>query len=458
MVPIIAEGSALNNRAIFQASGRKQFSDSLVLGGRGAQEVKSVPYFVNGNSLVSVSVLGVTTNHGTIPGTGRVSLANNGQYLVIVIPGVSAYVYDNVALTITQITDTDFIVSDTVVFSDGYFVFTASDGSVFFNSALNDPFTYDALDFGTAEINPDLIVSAHINHNEVFILGEETIEIFQNVGGVGFPFQRIPGANVQKGCHAKFTTVEFDNSFCFVGGGLNERSAVWKITSSSSAGKISTDAIDNEIQKFTRDEVNSSFAMTYAEKGQFFAVFTFESTRIPSRTFVYNATASALSGGKVWFELQDGVTDNNWSVAAIVAVYGKLLVSDLTTGIIGEIDSETVDNYGQPMFRSIATQPFSQEGLPIFAGEIEATFETGVGKTTGQGSDPMVMMDFSDDGGRTFSYEFKRSLGKIGRYNQRVIWRRQGRIPVSRTIRFTVTDPVTVNLLKLEAVAAIGTQ
>lgn len=458
MVPMIPEGGALNQRAIIQPSGLKQFSDALVLGGRGGQEMGKAPYFVNGNSLVSVSSTGVTTNHGTIPGAGRVSLANNGQYLVIVIPGVSAYVFDNVASTITQITDADFRLADTVTFSDGYFSFSASDGSVFFVSNLNDPFTYDALDFGTAEINPDRIVALHVNHNEMFVCGEETIEVFQNVGGVGFPFQRIPGANIQKGVHAKFSLVEFDNTFCFVGGGLNERAAVWKVLGSASAGKISTDAIDNEIQKFTQEEIQESFALTYAEQGQFFAAFTFESTRIPSRTFVYNATASALSGISVWFELQEGVTDNRWQVAAIVAAYGKLLVSDLTTGIIGEIDMETVGNYGAVMFRSIASQPFSQDGLPIFVGELEATFESGVGSTTGQGSNPVVRMDYSNDGGRTFSSEFSRAIGKVGEYNKRSIWNRQGDIPVSRTVRFTITDPVKCNFLKLAASAEIGVQ
>ncbi len=457
-IPTIPQTQSLNNRALFQVPGLKQFSDSLVNGGRGAQEMKEIPYFVNGNSLLSVSSLGVTTNHGTIPGTGRVSLANNGQYLVIVIPGLSAYVFNNVDSSINQITDVDFIVSDTVVFKDGFFVFTATNGEVFFNSALNDPFTYNALEFGSAEINPDKIVAGHVNHNELFILGSETIELFQTIVTPDFPFQRIPGANIQKGCHAKFSLVEFDNSFCFVGGGLNERSAIWKVAGSSSANKISTDAIDNEIQKFTREEIENSFAMTYASGGQFFAIFTFESTRIPGRTFVYNATASALSQSRVWFELQSGVTDNNWQVASIVAVYGKLLVSDLTSSVIGQIDKDTISYYGSPIFRSMATSPFTQDGTAIFAGEFEATFQSGVGLTVGQGSDPVVRMDFSDNGGRTFSSEFPRKIGKIGAYEQRSIWRRQGRFPDSRVIRLTITDPVPANLLRMTATPEIGTQ
>jgi hypothetical protein len=460
-IPTVAEGPALNTAKLMQPLGIKQFSDTLVPGGRGGLEFDGVPFFVNGNSLVSISSSGVITNHGTIPGSGRVSMANSTLHLVIVVPGSSAFVFTKSTSALSQITDPDFIVSDTVVFKDTFFVFTTSDGTRFFHSELNDPLDFNALDFGTSEINPDPIIAGHVNHNELFILNSETIELFQNIGGSGFVFQRIPGANIQKGCFARSSVVEFDNSFCFIGGGENEKAAVWKVAGSSSAVKISTDAIDSEIQKFTEDEIADSFAMTYAERGQFLALFTFKSERIPSRTFIYNATASALSGQKVWFEAQSGLSaeGNNWQVAAIVKAYGKLLVSDLTTGLIGELDKATLSYYGDPILRSATTQPFNQDGLPLFAGEFEATFENGVGLTTGQGSDPQVIYSYSDNGGREpFLGNTKRSIGKIGRFEQRSIWRRQGRFPVARTIRLIVTEPVVANLLKLAATPEVGTQ
>ena len=458
--PVVAEGPALNVKALFQPSGLKQFADTALGANRGGMQMSELPYHINGTSLVSEDAAGVVSTLGTIAGTGRVSLANNGQYLVILVPGVIAYAYDNSTSTLTQITDADFRVSDTVVYKDGYFVFSSSDGAVFFNSALNDPFTYDALDFGTAEINPDKIVALHVNHNEIFVCGTETIQLFQNVGGTGFPFQAIPGANIQKGVHAKFSTVEFDNTFCFIGGGLNERSAIWKVTGSSSATKISTNAIDTEVQKFTQAEISDAFAMTWSERGQFFAAFTFESERIPSRTFVFNATASAFAQQSVWFEMQSGLSKegNRWSVQSIVAAHGKLLVGDSVTSIIGEIDYDTLTYYGEPIYRRMVSQPFDGGGTAIFAGELEATFENGTGLTTGQGSDPQVMYDFSDNGGRTTKGPFKRDIGKIGEYGRRSIWRRQGRFPVARNVGLTVTDPIRANLIRIAATPTLGSQ
>ena len=96
--------------------------------------------------------------------------------------------------------------------------------------------------------------------------------------------------------------------------------------------------------------------------------------------------------------------------------------------------------------------------MALFAGEFESTLQSGVGLTTGQGSDPKVRMSFSDDGGRTFSDEFSRSIGKIGEYGHRSIGRQQGRFPVSRMIKLKITGKVRANLIRLAATPQLGSQ
>ena len=453
-VPTIPQSEALNNRALMMRTGVKQFSNTGGGSCRGSWLFNGVPFFVCGTSLFSVSESGVSTDHGTIAGTSRVSMTDNGSFLVIVVPGAQAYVWDKV--TVTEITDADFRPSSSVVFKDGFFVFSASDGKTFFHSAINDPFSYNALEFGSAEVSADLIVSLHVNRNELYVLGELTFELFQNVGGTGFVFQRINGATMTRGSFTKYGTLEFDGTFVFIGGGVNERVSVWRATGASSSQKISTDAIDTQIQKFNKEEISNAFTTTYSQDGQLLAIFTFESTRIDSKTFVYNATASAFSGRSVWFEMQSGLTDNSWRCNTIVKAYGKLLCGDSNDGRIGEFDKSVFDEYEENIFQQMATAPFSQNGTTLFAGEFEATFEAGVGLTTGQGSTPTVRMDFSDDGGRTFKGPFKRSIGKIGEYGHQSIWRRQGSFPDQRIIRITKTEAVKGNLIRLAATPRIG--
>jgi len=58
--------------------------------------------------------------------------------------------------------------------------------------------------------------------------------------------------------------------------------------------------------------------------------------------------------------------------------------------------------------------------------------------------EPYVRMDRSRNGGRTFTDERWRSMGKIGEYHRRLIWRRNGRAHTTDMYRFTISDKVQV--------------
>tara|TARA_R110000764_G_scaffold108239_1_gene194093 strand:+ start:759 stop:2210 length:1452 start_codon:yes stop_codon:yes gene_type:complete len=454
-IPVTSQSEALNNKSLLQPPGISQVIDTGLGACRGGHVVAGVRCFVNGNSLVSLNSGDALTNHGAIAGSVRVQMADNGSILVIVVPGGNAYTFDASSSVLTQITDPDFQVSDSVQFYRGFFVFTTTDGKQLFVSNLNQPLVFDALDFGSAEGDPDRIVTQIVDHDELSILGSETTEVFKNVGGVDFPLQIISGAFTQKGAHSKYGAIKFDNTYLFIGGGENELTSIWRQASSSQAVKLSDDTIDGQIQKFTKEEIAQAFTMSFSKKGQFFAIFSFNSSRIPGRTFVYNGTASAYAQSPVWFELQTGLTDAPWRVNAVIKANGKLYVGDSIDGRIGVLDDSVLTEYGETIMRQAAFQPFSQDGNTLFAGELEATFQSGVGLTLGQGSDPQVIYDFTDNN-QVWSNEFKRSIGAIGEYGHETVWHRQGRFPNSRTIRFTVTEPVVANLIRVAATPEAG--
>lgn len=424
---------------------------------RGAIEMNGVLYVVNGTTLFSVSSLGVATSKGTVSGEKRVSMAHNGEKLCIVCPGLSgfnSYTYDSTADTLIQVSDVDYQNADSVCFKDGFYVFTQSftggQTNKFFNSALNDPLTFDGLDFGSAELAPDGIIGCHVSHDELYILGEHTTEVFQNVGGAGFPFQRIPGASFEKGAHSKYSVIQWEGSFYFIGGGKNEKSAIWRARGTGEPAKVSTDAIDQELQKFTAAETAEAFSFTYSLDGSAFVGFTIRSINIASRTFVFNVTASQNAGTRVWAEQQSGVFDNAWRAQSVTNVYDKLVISDNVDGRLGHLDTGTYTEYGETFIREKITPPFAGDSSSLFLHKIELSIDAGRGQISGQGLDPQVEMDFSDDGARTWSNKTTRAMGKIGEYNKRVEWRRQGRIPAQRVFRFRVSDPVSVSFVKLE--------
>jgi len=75
-----------------------------------------------------------------------------------------------------------------------------------------------------------------------------------------------------------------------------------------------------------------------------------------------------------------------------------------------------------------------------------------VGLNSGQGSDPEVMLRWSDDGGHTWSYEHWKKMGKIGQYGYRTLWRRLGMTTQIRDRVYEVsgTDPVRLYIMGAE--------
>jgi hypothetical protein len=71
-----------------------------------------------------------------------------------------------------------------------------------------------------------------------------------------------------------------------------------------------------------------------------------------------------------------------------------------------------------------------------------------------QGSDPQVMLRWSDDGGHTWSNEYWAPIGKIGEYYKRVFWRRLGMTLKLRDRVYEVsgTDPVKIDIMGAELI------
>jgi hypothetical protein len=71
---------------------------------------------------------------------------------------------------------------------------------------------------------------------------------------------------------------------------------------------------------------------------------------------------------------------------------------------------------------------------------------------TVEGANPEVMLRWSDDGGHTWSNEHWRSMGRIGEYGARTIWRRLGMTTKIRDRVYEVsgTDPVKIAIMGAE--------
>ena len=440
----IPQAPALAAETLFGTPGVSQLATTGTVqqGNRGGWNLKGKAYFVNGTSLYRLNADLTTDTLGTITGSGRVSLADNGTQLFIMVPGGAGYIFTDDPDTLTTITDLDFTANGApqyVVFVDGYFVLT-TDSKKFITSALNNGLAYDALDFGTAEANPDDTVAPWVFKNQLFIMGSITGEGEQNVGGSGFPFTRS-GLYLSKGVSAPLSLIDANDTFMFIGAGQNESPAIWSFVGNT-VQKTSTTAIDNLLQDLTEAELSQVFAWSYAEKGAYFVGFT-----LPATTVVIDTITGRWHERKSQ-QLVNGVPGpTRFRVNSVVNAYSKIIVADAFDGRIGEMSRDFYTEYGDTIIRRVSTQPFINQMNSFKVARLELTVESGVGNSAVV--DPQMMMDISSDGGKTFKCERHRSMGKIGEYNHRAIWRRNGRYARMSVMRFTLSDAVKPVIISL---------
>lgn len=100
--------------------------------------------------------------------------------------------------------------------------------------------------------------------------------------------------------------------------------------------------------------------------------------------------------------------------------------------------------------------PSDPDGRWIFLRRLELVLQAGVGLTTGQGSDPHVLVQLSRDGGQTWGPERRLTAGQRGQYEARAWLQNAGRYR-DGAVRIVVSDPVVWQFLAADAVLEVGT-
>lgn len=401
---------------------------------RGAVVLNGVLFAVYGTTLYRINADFTATVLGSVPGVKYVDMAGDEINIMLVTEDLGYYWNGT---TLAAITDPDFPGAEWVENLNGYFVIGKPGSGQFYVSANRNPSSWDALAFATAEKYPDDLVGGIVNGGELVAFGRESFEVYYDSGDPDFPLARAPNGFGDIGCLSRFGMVRADNRIHFLG-----HDGVIYSLNGYDPMRISTASIEQAVEEM---EDKTCYALTWNEGGHKFIAFSFD-----TGTYVYDIAS------QLWHR-RESYGLPRWRPLFIARVYDKWLTGDFYSNKLGELSGSTFEEFGNVLRGVITSPPISEENRMIRHARVELVFEQGVGTSTGQGADPQVMLQFSDNGGRTWSTEKWRGLGKIGEFLRRALFNRLGQAR-DRIYRLMVSDPVprTLILATTEAIPGRG--
>jgi hypothetical protein len=404
---------------------------------RGAIEWRGMGYVVIDASFYSVSPAGSVIYLGALnTSTGRVKMAtiegNNGGQMVIT-DGLNGYLFLFNTNTFTQITDEDFPNGAEVCTShDERFIVPVPNTSNWQISNTADGSTWQALQVASKRSKDDLLMAPYYHNLYIWLFGEESIETWINTGNEDFTFERQQGLALSYGLSAKFSIAEAGNQLFWLGRNASGSPMVFQ-SNGFQPTVVSTDDLNYLFS--IADTVTDVFSYALTIEGHEWVVFTSPSE---DWTYVYDLTT------QLWFKWEsynsDTLSYGRHFSNCHMLLGNKHIVGDSTSGNLYQLDFSTYTEKGNRIRRIIESDHMDFDRRMVRVSNLEIKCETGVGLTTGQGSDPQMQLELSKDYGNTWGVPRFRSPGKLGKYKDRLHWPSCGSAR-QLTIRLETTDP-----------------
>jgi Phage stabilisation protein len=387
---------------------------------------------VCGGNVYKVNTGGGSTSIGSIADDDRpVSIAWDGTEILVVSNG------NMYSMTLGGTTST--LIRSGIGMVDiigDIFVATENDSRFYVYSDAGTT-TFDPANIQDTNSAADIMVGCAVSRRTAYFFGTRSIEPWYESGiqGALNPLSRIEGGVFEVGLIAKDSLAVLDSIF-WLGGSGDGAGAVWTLEGGAPR-RISTPAIEYAISQWP--DLTDAEAFTYTQEGHSFYVLSSVSG---NETWVYDISVGEWHQ-RAWLH----PSGNLHRIRPRCHVYfaGKNLVGDWQNGNVYEYDLGTYSDNGNPLpaIRACVALESGQEMQK--ASSFQLDMDTGVGLSTGQGSNPQAMLRWSKDGGKTWSNSLWKSFGEIGEYSKRCIWRRVGGGRRS-VFEVTITDPVQRNV------------
>lgn len=322
---------------------------------------------------------------------------------------------------------------------DGYFLcFDVTTGTVYVSN-LDDGTTWNTVTmYFQRSIAPDPWRAMVVGNPYIYMLGEQTSEAWFDAGTSPQPFAPILSSFMQYGCPAPFAAGMAGESLLFLSRSAGGQGVVIG-TQGYAAIPISTYAVETAIQAMARgSSIADAELLTYQDQGHTFGNFSF-----PSGEATWSVD---VDGGGLWHERGKWNTVTNqydvWQPRVHCYAFGQHLVGDRSTGQISSMDVTNGSEADGGMLRRLRIGPplwaASRQRMQI--SRFSLRVEPGLGLTSGQGVNPLVLFNYSTDG-KTWSNVRQASAGRLGRYGTRVFFTRCGSSRQLWQPQIVTTDP-----------------
>ena len=368
---------------------------------------------------------------GTIDGSGRVQMAFSEVQGAILSSG---RIFISDGSSVVEESDVDYELLLTNHSVTGGFTSIASIGQRLlftFGSRLG---WSDTLDFNststtyflTTEDSPDLNVAVSVLNGIVYVFGTETIQTFTETGQEGAAaFRPQNNSTVNRGCLARDTIAQVDNTLFFVG----DDYAVYRLNGLTPqilskpwvARKLRLENADDLVASVMELEGHSFYILN----GKY-------------GCYVYDALTQE------WF-VWESYAQHTFEWSQVIEASGDHYAVSRSGIRFAQLSREYVTDLGaEIVWEFSAHLPVIGGRRPIPSIRLDGT--KGRGSATNSNADAYVGMALSKDNGSTLGRYRNRSIGKQGEYRKRAIWRQNGRAREPQVILFfRGNDPIIVN-------------
>jgi hypothetical protein len=412
---------------------------------RGGMQVNNTLYGAWAGEVYTVNQSGDTVLFSTVLGsTDSIFVARNNAtspVLAIIGNGGVAYALLTSSAQLTTYPDADVGSPSAVGGHLGYFMFGYGNGDIQ-PSDLNST-NLNTLNKARTESNPDGVVNIVSFNGQLYVLGEKTIEVWGDpVNSSGFPLTRI-GFHITPGLKAPHAVAgwqpEFGNPFIWVGSDSTVRQL-----DGFGALKISPPQLDRLIASvvFPATELEAS---CYVAGGHaFWQINCVTGESATSWSWVYNCN------NQKWHERKSQASTFSRLKRSIPA-FDKWLVGDRNSSDLWEFDHTQPYEGGAPISAIMESGPVKDFPNRQRIMRADFDFTPGVGLANGTEpieTDPSVLLEVSQDGGKTWPYSWVRKLGRQGETQQRIYVLNAGLSgDEGGRWRWTVSDPVHLGFI-----------